>query len=136
MIRQFIKQSWVIAVCVGLQIPVQHSSAQTTNTINTYQSLAGTTWNVSVPAISNAPYNFIFNAVNKTGNVLKPDKTLTDFVWSEDGNGNWTITVEEMVNGVKKSENFYGKITGNTGTGYYTNSANVKVQKPFTMIKE
>ncbi|SFC13812.1 hypothetical protein SAMN05421780_10353 [Flexibacter flexilis DSM 6793] len=133
--KQLIKQWWVIGISLGLWLSLQTTKAQTTTTINTSQTLAGTTWDVTVPALSNAPYNFIFNATSKTGNVLKPDNTLTDFTWSEDGKGNWFITIEEMVDGVKRSENFYGKITGNKGVGFYTCSTNRKAQKNLTMVK-
>lgn len=134
--KQLIKQGGIICFCLGLWLPLQSMNAQTTNTINTHQTLAGTTWNLTVPALSDTPYNFIFNTTNKTGNVLKPDNTLTDFTWSEDGRGNWTIYIEQMINGVRKNEKFYGKINGNKGVGYYSNSSNRKIYKPLNMTKK
>jgi hypothetical protein len=100
------------------------------------QSLAGKTWNMTVPAISAKPYNFIFSDTGNKGNVLMPDGILADFTWAEDGKGNWSITVERMVNGVQKTEAFFGKITGNTGTGFYANTADRKNLKPLTMTKK
>jgi hypothetical protein len=100
------------------------------------QSLSGTTWNVNVPSISAKPYNFIFSDTGNKGNVLMANGTLADFTWAEDGKGNWSITVERMVNGVHKTEIFYGKITGNTGTGFYANTADRKNLKPLTMTKQ
>jgi hypothetical protein len=100
------------------------------------QSLSGSTWNVTIPALSAKPYNFIFGTTGNKGNVLYPDATLADFTWAEDGKGNWSITVERMVNGVHKTETFYGKITGNTGTGFYANTADRKNLKPLTMTKQ
>lgn len=97
-------------------------------------SLAGTRWNISVPSISNKPYNVIFGA-NKVGNILFPENELADFIWSEDGLGNWSITVERMIKGIKKTDIFYGKINGNTGTGFYSNATDKKNLKPLTMIK-
>jgi hypothetical protein len=105
------------------------------NIANT-QSLAGTTWDMTIPTISTKPYNFIFGATGNKGNVLMPDSTLADFTWAEDGKGNWSITIERMVNGVQKTETFYGKITGNTGTGFYANTADRKNLKPLTMTKK
>jgi hypothetical protein len=100
------------------------------------QSLSGSTWNVTIPALYAKPYNFIFGTTGNKGNVLYPDSTLADFTWAEDGKGNWSITVERMVNGVKKTETFYGKITGKTGTGFYANTADRKNLKPLTMAKK
>ncbi len=100
------------------------------------QSLSGTTWNITIPSISTKPYNFIFGATGNRGNVLYPDATLADFTWAEDGKGNWSITVERMINGVQKTETFFGKITGNTGTGFYANTTDRKNLKPLTMIKK
>ena len=100
------------------------------------QSLSGSTWNVTIPALSAKPYNFIFGTTGNKGNVLYPDATLADFTWAEDGKGNWSIMVERIVNGVQKTETFYGKITGNTGTGFHANTADRKNLKPLTMIKQ
>lgn len=100
------------------------------------QSLSGTKWNVTVQSISAKPYNFIFGDSGNKGNVLYPDATLADFTWAEDGKGNWSITIERMVNGVQKTESFYGKITGNTGTGFYANTIDRKNLKPLTMTKK
>ena len=100
------------------------------------QTLSGTTWNVTIPSISAKPYNFIFSATGNKGNVLYPDNTLADFTWLEDGKGNWSITIERMINGVKKKETLNGKISGNTGTGFYTNTADKKNFKPLTMVKK
>ena len=100
------------------------------------QSLSGTTWNITIPSTSTKPYNFIFGATGNKGNVLYPNATLADFTWAEDGKGNWSIMVERIVNGVQKTETFYGKITGNTGTGFHANTADRKNLKPLTMIKQ
>lgn len=100
------------------------------------QSLLGTTWNITVPTISAKPYNFIFGATGNKGNVLMPNNKLIDFTWSEDGKGNWSIKVEQIINSAKKTEIFYGKITGNTGTGFYTNTTDKKNLKPLTMAKQ
>jgi hypothetical protein len=104
--------------------------------IITAQSLSGTTWDITIPSISTKPYNFIFGITGNKGNVLYPDATLADFKWAEDGKGNWSITIERMVNGVQKTETFYGKITGNTGTGFYANTIDRKNLKPLTMTKK
>jgi hypothetical protein len=100
------------------------------------QSLSGSTWNVTITALSSKPYNFIFGTTGNKGNVLYPDSTLADFTWAEDGKGNWSITVERMVNGVKKAETFYGKILGKTGTGFYANANDRKNLKLLTMTKQ
>jgi nitrous oxidase accessory protein NosD len=100
------------------------------------QSFSGTTWDITVQSISTKPYNFIFGDSGNKGNVLYPDGTLANFTWAEDGKGNWSITIERMVNGVQKTETFYGKITGNTGTGFYANTADKKNLKPLTMTKK
>lgn len=100
------------------------------------QSLSGSTWNVTITALSHKPYNFIFGTMGNKGNVLYPDATLADFTWAEDGKGNWSITVERMVNGVKIIENFYGKIIGKKGTGFYVNTADRKKLKPLTIAKQ
>ncbi len=99
-------------------------------------TLSGTRWNVTVASISNKPYSFIFGDSGNKGNVLYPDSTLCDFTWAEDSNGNWSITVERLVNGIKKTETFYGKITGKTGTGFYANTADIKNLKPLIMSKK
>ncbi|TAD86239.1 MAG: hypothetical protein EAY75_09010 [Bacteroidetes bacterium] len=100
------------------------------------QSLSGSTWNVTVPTLFAKPYNFIFGTTGNKGNVLYPDSTLADFSWAEDGNGNWSIKVERMVSGVQKIETFYGKISGNVGSGFYYNTTNRKNLKPLTMVKK
>ncbi len=100
------------------------------------QTLSGTRWDVSILSNSAKPYNFIFGTTGNKGNVLYPDSTLADFTWAEDEKGNWSITVERMVNGVQKTESFYGKITGSTGTGFYANTADRKNLKPLTMVKK
>jgi len=102
----------------------------------TAQSLSGSTWNVTIPALSAKPYNFIFGTTGNKGNVLYPDSTLADFTWAEDEKSNWSIRVERMVNGVKKIETFYGKVSGKTGTGFYANAADRKTLKPLTMTKQ
>lgn len=99
------------------------------------QTLSGTRWDITVASISTKPFNFIFGTTGDKGNVLYPDATLADFTWAEDGKGNWSVKVERMVNGVQKTETFYGKITGNTGTGFYANKADRKNLKPLTMVK-
>lgn len=98
-------------------------------------SLVGTRWDITVPSISEKPYNVIFG-VSKKGNILFPENELADFIWSEDGNGNWSITVERMIKGFKKIDIFYGKINGNTGTGFYSNTIDKKNLKPLTMLKK
>lgn len=98
-------------------------------------SLAGTRWDIIVPNLSDKPFNVIFG-INKKGNILFPENELADFTWSEDANGNWSITVERMIKGIQKTELFYGKINGNTGTGFYSNKADKKNLKPLTMIKK
>ncbi len=98
-------------------------------------SLVGTRWDITVPSISEKPYNVIFG-VSKKGNILFPENELADFIWSEDGNGNWSITVERMIKGFKKIDIFYGKINGNTGTGFYSNTIDKKILKPLTMLKK
>ncbi len=65
-----------------------------------------------------------------------PDSKLANFTWSEDGKGNWSITLEQFINGVKKIETFYGKITGSIGSGFYANTADRKNLKPLTMTKK
>jgi hypothetical protein len=98
-------------------------------------SLVGTRWDISVPNISEKPYNVIFG-VSKKGNILFPENELADFIWSEDGNGNWSITVERMIKGFKKIDIFYGKINRNSGTGFYSNTVDKKNLKPLTMLKK
>jgi hypothetical protein len=115
---------WIVFICLVVAQALQG------------QSLSGSTWNVTIPTLSAKPYNFIFGDTGNKGNVLYPDNTLADFTWAEDGKGNWSITIERMVNGVQKTEIFYGKITGNTGTGFYANTANRKNLKPLTMTKK
>lgn len=100
------------------------------------QTLSGTRWDVTVAGISSKPYNFIFSDTGNKGNALYPDGTLANFTWAEDDKGNWTITVERMVNGVQKTETFYGKVTGGTGTGFYASTATKKNLKPLTMVKK
>jgi hypothetical protein len=100
------------------------------------QTLSGTRWDISIVSISPKPYNFIFGDTGNKGNVLYPDGTLASFTWAEDDKGNWSITVERMVNGVQKKETFYGKITGNSGTGFYANTAIKKNLKSLTMVKK
>ncbi len=102
----------------------------------TAQTLAGTTWNITVPSISAKPYNFIFGASDNKGNVLMPNGTLSDFTWSEDGKGNWSIQIIPVPPDNKKTEIFYGKITGNSGTGFYSNTKDRKNLKPLTMVKK
>ena len=120
------KKIWMFGILLCL-LSIQNIKAQ---------SLSGTTWNVTVPAISAKPYNFIFADTGNKGNVLMPDRKLANFTWSEDGKGNWSITLEQFINGVKKIETFYGKITGSTGTGFYANTVDGKKLKPLMMTKK
>jgi hypothetical protein len=99
------------------------------------QTLSGTRWDITIKSISSKPFDFIFGTTGNKGNVLYPDSTLADFTWTEDEKGNWLITVVRIINGVQKTESFYGRITGNTGTGFYANTANRKKLKPLTMVK-
>jgi hypothetical protein len=100
------------------------------------QSLSGTTWNITVQSISPKPYNFIFSDSGNKGNVLKPNGKLADFTWVEDGKGNWSIQIMQMIDGVQKIENLYGKFSGNSGSGYYISFKDKSKMLPLTMTKK
>jgi len=119
-----------IRLCLIIVLPLTCLSIMAQN-----QTLSGTRWDITIKSISSKPFDFIFGTTGNKGNVLYPDSTLADFTWTEDEKGNWLITVVRIINGVQKTESFYGRITGNTGTGFYANTANRKKLKPLTMVK-
>lgn len=100
------------------------------------QSLAGTTWNITVPEISSRPFNFIFGITGNKGNVLLPDGTLTDFTWTEDASGNWAIIIQQMVQGIPQIYQLSGNCSGNKGSGFYTFPADSRPSLPLTMTKK
>lgn len=58
------------------------------------QSLLGTTWHMTIPAVSAKPFHLVFGMMGNKGSLLRPDKTLNDFTWTENNKGQWKITVE------------------------------------------